>query len=165
MFPVYIIDIHSSFVIGRILKRSLISDNNGPYYWHIKSGIIQREPPSYDIEETNQQLKHIDTVKKNLLILWEESSVITAILFRCFISGPNSFERMEKKSHIEIPSKNSYLNTSNSDPISVQNICCVGVGNEDTHCFEIFRRSFPTFRLWRTIGFRRWWYEVKPPWK
>lgn len=25
----------------------LILDNDGPYYWHIKSGTIQREPPEY----------------------------------------------------------------------------------------------------------------------
>lgn len=24
-----------------------ILDNDGPYYWHIKSGTIQREPPEY----------------------------------------------------------------------------------------------------------------------
>lgn len=26
----------------------LLPDNDGPYYWHIKSGTIQREPPSMD---------------------------------------------------------------------------------------------------------------------
>jgi hypothetical protein len=26
---------------------NLILDNDGPYYWHIKSGTIQREPPEY----------------------------------------------------------------------------------------------------------------------
>lgn len=27
------------------LKKIEIADNYGPYYWHIKSGNIQREPP------------------------------------------------------------------------------------------------------------------------
>lgn len=27
------------------------SDNNGPYYWHIKSGTIQREPPIWSKEQ------------------------------------------------------------------------------------------------------------------
>ncbi|XP_065207171.1 protein Fe65 homolog isoform X2 [Planococcus citri] len=42
-------------------------DNDGPYYWHIKSGIIQREPPTSAIcGETNEQLKDIDAVLSSL---------------------------------------------------------------------------------------------------
>lgn len=32
------------------------SDNNGPYYWHIKSGTIQREPPLWS-KEMPKELK------------------------------------------------------------------------------------------------------------
>jgi hypothetical protein len=28
--------------------RAGVADNDGPYYWHIKSGTIQREPPHND---------------------------------------------------------------------------------------------------------------------
>ena len=47
-----------------------IADNYGPYYWHIKSGNIQREPPeltinSKDIQKNiiknNQSVSTIDT--------------------------------------------------------------------------------------------------------
>ncbi len=42
------------------------SDNDGAYYWHIKSGIIQRDPPRLICEETNESLKNIDKVPKRL---------------------------------------------------------------------------------------------------
>lgn len=29
-------------------------DNNGPYYWHIKSGTIQREPPLWSKEQPKE---------------------------------------------------------------------------------------------------------------
>ncbi|KAK7601089.1 hypothetical protein V9T40_008530 [Parthenolecanium corni] len=35
-------------------------DSDGPYYWHIKSGIIQRDPPRMVNDETNESLKNID---------------------------------------------------------------------------------------------------------
>lgn len=34
-------------------------DNDGPYYWHIKSGTIQREPPLFPKESTGQQCNEI----------------------------------------------------------------------------------------------------------
>lgn len=34
-------------------------DNDGPYYWHIKSGTIQREPPLYPKESATQQCNDI----------------------------------------------------------------------------------------------------------
>lgn len=32
---------------NKLLTKNMILDNDGPYYWHIKSGTIQREPPEY----------------------------------------------------------------------------------------------------------------------
>lgn len=31
-----------------------LTDNEGPYYWHIKSGTIQREPPLWPKEQTKE---------------------------------------------------------------------------------------------------------------
>lgn len=52
-----------SLFLYSVLSTFCVVDNDGSYYWHIKSGIIQREPPTSAIcEETNEQLKDIDAV-------------------------------------------------------------------------------------------------------
>ena len=40
----------------------MLADSDGPYYWHIKSGIIQQDPPRMVNDETNESLKNIDKV-------------------------------------------------------------------------------------------------------
>jgi len=44
-FTQFTIRFLSSVVNGSLCTLLLISDENGPYYWHIKSGTIQREAP------------------------------------------------------------------------------------------------------------------------
>ncbi|XP_055320911.1 protein Fe65 homolog isoform X2 [Sitodiplosis mosellana] len=58
-------------------------DNDGPYYWHIKSGTIQREPPLFPKEPVPQQAGDIKTPSSglnqspSLLHMQATSSVIT----------------------------------------------------------------------------------------
>lgn len=55
----------------RLLCSSSISDKDGPYYWHIKSGTIQREPPeaplNTKIENRKSLVKDNDSVNDNKL--------------------------------------------------------------------------------------------------
>lgn len=41
-------------------------DNDGPYYWHIKSGTIQREPPLFPKEPVSQQSGDMKTPSSGL---------------------------------------------------------------------------------------------------
>lgn len=41
-------------------------DNDGPYYWHIKSGTIQREPPLFPKDLPNSQTNDIKTPSSGL---------------------------------------------------------------------------------------------------
>lgn len=49
-----------------------ISDENGPYYWHVKSGNIQREPPEAPLhtktEARRSLVKDNDSVSDVLII-------------------------------------------------------------------------------------------------
>jgi len=52
-----------------LLDRSYaISDENGPYYWHVKSGNIQREPPEAPLhtktEARRSLIKDNDSVSR-----------------------------------------------------------------------------------------------------
>lgn len=52
-----------------------IVDNDGPYYWHIKSGTIQREAPILPCSEgkTDSRLnfsKESDNVIMTLVVIW-----------------------------------------------------------------------------------------------
>jgi len=59
------------YIIVRILSTigsTVILDENGPYYWHVKSGNIQREPPEAPLhsktEARRSLVKDNDSVSK-----------------------------------------------------------------------------------------------------
>lgn len=46
-----------------------ISDNDGPYYWHIKSGTIQRDPPESAINGKNEPKTPLVRDAENVCVL------------------------------------------------------------------------------------------------
>lgn len=70
-----------------LIHRVICIDNDGPYYWHIKSGIIQREPPTSAIcEETNEQLKDIDAVRFKSLQKKSQQIISNILIIIVFLS-------------------------------------------------------------------------------
>ena len=52
-------------------RSNFLSDENGPYYWHVKSGNIQREPPEAPLhskrESRRSLIKDNDSVSRKAL--------------------------------------------------------------------------------------------------
>lgn len=57
LFPTYVI-----FIVY-----CMFSDNDGPYYWHIKSGTIQRELPQSDKKQESKRVTLRDTENVSIL--------------------------------------------------------------------------------------------------
>lgn len=80
-----------------------ISDNDGPYYWHIKSGTIQREvpmmPSNEKIESKNNFSKETDSIISKF-----ESSMISSVT-RSSTSSALDLDLEERKRKEELAFK------------------------------------------------------------
>lgn len=55
----------------------LFPDNDGPYYWHIKSGTIQREIPLLDTEKQEKSDLKYGVKESDLISSFENSMSVT----------------------------------------------------------------------------------------
>lgn len=53
----------------------MVSDNDGPYYWHIKSGTIQREVPAVPNHEKVDVKNNFSKETENLISKFENSMI------------------------------------------------------------------------------------------
>lgn len=56
---------------------NVISDNEGPYYWHIKSGTIQREIPILQEEKHEKSDIKYGLKEKDLTSSFESNTLVT----------------------------------------------------------------------------------------
>lgn len=56
---------------------TFISDNDGPYYWHIKSGTIQRDIPVLRTEKQDKSDLKYGLKENNLISSFENSMSVT----------------------------------------------------------------------------------------
>lgn len=81
----YATDLKELFMKNFINYSSQFADNDGPYYWHIKSGTIQREPPE-DFKEFNST-----TVQQ---LLKETEDITSSTMFSC-VTRSNTSSALE----------------------------------------------------------------------
>lgn len=54
-------------------------DNDGPYYWHIKSGTIQRDPPESAINGKNEPKTPLVRDAENVLNTYQQTGVVSLV--------------------------------------------------------------------------------------
>ncbi|XP_018326384.1 protein Fe65 homolog [Agrilus planipennis] len=82
-------------------------DNDGPYYWHIKSGTIQREPPSIPNSNRVDQLNTKSSFSKETesIISKFENSILSSSVTRSSTSSALDLEGDERKRKEELTLK------------------------------------------------------------
>lgn len=88
-------------ILSFLLVIFLFLDNDGPYYWHIKSGTIQREIPLIDTEKTEKSDIKSNIKDCDLISSFESSMSVT----RSSTSSALDLESDDRKKKEEIALK------------------------------------------------------------
>lgn len=69
---------------GTSERSDFFSDENGPYYWHVKSGNIQREPPEAPLNSKGESRKNLikdnDSVSRLIITVSNNNSEIIFVI-------------------------------------------------------------------------------------